>query len=199
MVQCFFNIIIIVFLSILSIQCTPSFESLSQALKKADCISGVYTGLLDTNVGVPFNPKEEITISINHNRDNTASKIIFLIESKDQAYFCSIYDKVQHTTIDLNNDSFNSKLEFVEGHSQGAIGNIGSVIPQVQFIEKENRCENLSLSVSTNKNNRVLPTSKWLGWNVETIDNIVRSSTLSVDSFSALEEKCDKLGTVKNQ
>ena len=198
MIQHFFNIVLVIFLSVLSIQCTTSFEDLSQDLKKADCISGVYTGLLDTTVGLPFNPKNEVTISINHNRDNDDSKIIFLIESKE-IYFCSIYSKVQYTTIDLNNDSFNSKLEFTEGNSKGAIGHIGSVLPQVQFIEKENHCESLSITVSTNKNNRVLPTSKWLGWNVESIDNIARSSTLLVDSFSALEEKCDRLGVVASQ
>ena len=193
------NIVIFSCLSILFVQCTTSFDNLSQDLKKADCISGVYTGLLDTSVGLPFNPKDEVTISINHNRDNNDSKIIFLVESKEQKYFCSIYNTVQYTTINLNNNSFNSKLKFTDGFSQGAIGNIGSTLPEVQFIEKEGRCESLSIAVSTNKNNRTLPQSKWMGWNIEKINNIVRSTILSVDSFSDLEEKCSKLGTVESQ
>ena len=197
--KCLLNFFIIAGLSISFIQCTTSFGNLSEDLKKADCISGVYTGLLDTNVGLPFNLKDEVTISINHNRNNDDSKIIFLVESKEQEYFCSIYNTVQYTTINLNNDSFNSKLNFTDGFSQGAIGNIGSTLPEVQFTEKEGRCESLSIAVSTNKNNRTLPKSQWMGWNIEKISNIVRSTTLSVDSFSALEDKCSQLGTVENE
>ena len=169
---------------------------LSATLKQANCLTGTYTGKLDTTSkfwqsvqkGMQGGDNTDVTVSIANNGSLEDLQVLFLIES-EQGSICSSYGGFSAT--EEMNFSKAYEFTFSSGSSAGKIGTRGSVAPVVSYFvargEEEKCLPPVILKISDVSNSALTLENK------KTSSMRITREDDSKISFDGVKAKCDQI------